>query len=437
MPAPATGAPPPAPAGSEATSSAVQAAHNRADLLARLLSGPSGLGTSAADLSRRPQGPPASSPRSSTADGPAAPSALTERAEAVPEPLAAPPTASPAIEATPYGFHEWGDGAHPPLYLPPLARDNPALGEAVNTDLVEWAEQIGLYEGRLDTFADTGYGQLIQLTHADTDDVESLLIAARLNAVWWAADDYYADEVDLGALPEKLSERLSLVMMVFDPPAQLGDPYDTELNAQIAADPVLVAARSAVARLNRRAAPDQLIRVFDATAQMFVSWNAYAAWLHNDVTPQPWRYVAARQHDSFHTSMTLVDVVGGYEPPAGLVNSQPVRQAVMQAGLAAVIVNDLHSLAKDKAEGATDFNLPTLIAHHTGCSTADAVADTVALHNRLVSDFERAHAALRAVPSPQLQRYLSGVRNWIAGGFAWHARSSRYAPTDPTSLRTS
>lgn len=427
MPTPTAGAPTPALAGAAATSSTAQAAHNRADLLARLLSGPSGPGTSAASLTR--QRPPTPPSQPSTADAPAA---LPEWTETVLEPL----VAGPAVEAAPYGFYEWGDGTHPPVYLPPLARDNPALGEAVNTALVEWAERTGLYAGRLDTFAGTGYGQLIQLTHADTDDVDRLLIAAQLNTVWWAADDYYADEADLGAIPEKASERLSLVTSVFDPPVPLGDPYDTELDAHLTADPVLVAARSAVARLKRRATPDQLIRVFDATAQMYVSWNAYAAWLHNGLTPQPWRYLAARQHDSFHTSMTLIDVVGGYEPPSGLVNSRPIRHAAMGAGLAAVLVNDLHSLTKDSAEGATDFNLPTLIAHHTGRSTADAVADTVALHNRLVADFEHAHAALRAVPSPQLQRYLSGVRNWMAGSFTWHTRSSRYTAAAPTPLGT-
>ena len=495
MPTPTGGTPNPDPTGAEATGTAAQSAHDRADLLARLQSGPHGIGTAAARLLKPPEPavplpePSTPDPRPSASQGPAAPpqppaanallgvsrepavplqpsggdalprtpdgqavlpqppggGALLRRAREAAVPLdqrgtaedlpegveaaAMPPVASPAVEAAPYGFYEWGDGTHPPLYLPPLARDNPALGEAVDSALVEWAERMGLYEGRLDTLADTGYGQLVELAHADSDDVDSLLLAAQLNTVWWAADDYYADEADLGAKPEKLSERLSLVTSVFDPPVPIGGPYDAEMEEFMAGDPVLVATQSAVARMRRRATPDQLARVYDATAQMYVSWNSYAAWQHNGLIPEPWRYIAARQHDSFHTSMTLIDIVGGYEPPSGVVNSQDVRHAAMGAGLASVLVNDLHSLRKDTAEGATDFNLPTLIAHHTGCSAADAVAETVALHNRIVAEFEQTHAALRAIPSLQLQRYLSGLRNWMAGGFAWHARSSRYAAT--------
>ena len=83
---------------------------------------------------------------------------------------------------------------------------------------------------------------------------------------------------------------------------------------------------------------------------MYVSWTAYAAWRHLGLLPPVWRYLAARQHDSFYTSMTLIDIVGGYQLDANLFYEPRVHRAVMQAGTASVIVNDLHSVEREAAD---------------------------------------------------------------------------------------
>ncbi|MGH3828252.1 MAG: family 2 encapsulin nanocompartment cargo protein terpene cyclase, partial [Pseudonocardiaceae bacterium] len=36
------------------------------------------------------------------------------------------------------------------------------------------------------------------------------------------------------------------------------------------------------------------------------------------------------------------------------------------------------------------------------------------------------HRSLLPVLSPQLQRFLRGVRAWMGGGFEWHATNPRY-----------
>ena len=123
-----------------------------APTLVRLLAGPSGLGTAAS------------------------------RFPAVPRhDLGAP---------LPYLERDWGDGSYPPLYCPQTARIDEDLGAEVDRRLVAWAERLGLHAGRLDEFRATGFGRLAMLTHADTDDPDLLLVAAQLNAAWWAADDY-------------------------------------------------------------------------------------------------------------------------------------------------------------------------------------------------------------------------------------------------------
>jgi 2-methylisoborneol synthase len=405
---------------------------------------PSGLGTSGLRVSRpAPVPAPVSAPVSVPAPapgvapvalslpGPSGPgtSGLRIARPALPEAglpgLRSAPGHPEAYLPLPYGEREWGDGTHPPLYAPATARINEGLGEVVNDRLVAWARQVGIYAGQLDKFRATGFGRLAMLTHADTDDPDMLLVAARLNAAWWAADDYYADETPLGATPTELPPRLALVMSAMDPPPPAG-PYTRQLEEVIDADPVLVALRSAVSHLTEHATPAQVMRACNTAFQMCVSWTAYAAWRYLQTLPPAWKYLAARQHDSFYTSMTLIDVVGGYELPANIFYEKRFHQALMQAGTASVIVNDLHSVAREAADELPDSNLVLLIAAEEKLPVRDATARAVALHNDFVRGFEVSQRELMAVPSAELQRFLRGAQAWMAGGIEWHGSSDRY-----------
>jgi 2-methylisoborneol synthase len=305
------------------------------------------------------------------------------------------------------------------------ARVNEELGRVVNDRLVAWAREVGIYADQLDKFRDTGFGRLAMLTHADTDDPDMLLIAARMNAAWWAADDYYADETSLGATPTELPPRLALVMSAMDPPPPAG-PYTAQLEEAIEADPVLVAFRSATSYLTEHATPAQVMRECNTTFQMYVSWAAYAAWRYFETLPPVWRYLAARQHDSFYTSMTLIDIVGGYELPANVFYEKRFHRALMQAGTASVIVNDLYSLAREAADELPDSNVVLLIAAEEKLSIKDAITRTVAMHNDFVRGFEASQRELMAVPSAVLHRFLRGAQAWMAGGIEWHGSSDRY-----------
>src|SRR6202034_4003788 len=79
-----------------------------------------------------------------------------------------------------------------------------------------------------------------------------------------------------------------------------------------------------------------------------------------------------RQHDSFYTSMTLIDVVGGYELSANLFYERRFHRALMQAGTASVLVNDLHSVAREAADEMPDSNLVLLIAAEENCTIREA-----------------------------------------------------------------
>jgi len=301
----------------------------------------------------------------------------------------------------------------------------------VNARLSRWAAEQGFQEHELDALESAGFGRLAMLTHPDTDDPDALLVAAQLNASWWAADDYYADDTSLGAVPELLPPRLALVMSAMDPPPEAGD-FTPPLEQALEDDLVLRMLGSATRHLGMHATPAQVQRVCYATFSMFVSWTAYAAWRETG-HPPAWEYLAARQHDSFYTSMTLIDVVGGYELPSELFYDEGVRRALFQAGTASVLLNDLFSVEKDAADEKPVCNMVLLVAADRGCPVEEAVEAVVDLHNTFVRGFETAHRELASVPSPQLRRFLRGVRAWMGGGFEWHATNTRYAQSSTPS----
>lgn len=381
---------------------------------------PTGLGTSAARIAT-------GDTRTDQAD--------VEPALPVPSPVAGPTglgTAAarallaPEIGSDPtYVERPWGDGSASPLYCPVTGRINDLLAAEVDERLVAWAGECGFSDDECDQLRKAGFGRLVMLAHSDCDDPDRLLVSAKLNAAWWAADDLYADDTALGAVPAELPPRLALAMAAMDPVPKVGE-FSRELDETLRGDRVLVALNSGTEYLGRYGTPAQVQRVCYSTFAMFVSWTAYAAWRHADKYPPAWEYLAARQHDSFYTSMTLIDVLGGYELAANLYYEPRVRRAAIQAGTAAVLVNDLHSVTKDLADENPPCNMVLQVAADRNCSIEEATEIVVALHNDLVHDFQDSHRELAAVPSTELQRFLVGLRSWMGGGFEWHSTSSRY-----------
>jgi 2-methylisoborneol synthase len=304
------------------------------------LSGPVGLGTSAARISE-----------------------LYNRARGrAPEARPREPDVDPA-----YAERPWGDGSAPSLYCPVTERINDPLAQDINERLIQWAKECGFAGKKLEQFGKAGFGRLAMLTHADCDDPDRLLLVAQLNAALWAADDFYADDTALGALPAQLPPRLMLVTAALDPMPPAGE-FARPLEDALRADPILVAFRSGIKHMARYGTHAQIQRFCYATFTMFVSWTAYAAWRHTGKYPPAWEYLAARQHDSFYVSMCLVDAVSGYELDANVFYEPRIRRAACLAGTAAVLVNDLHSVGKDLLDETPPCNMVLQIAADRGCS---------------------------------------------------------------------
>ncbi|MGW6423565.1 family 2 encapsulin nanocompartment cargo protein terpene cyclase [Nocardia sp. NPDC055053] len=329
--------------------------------------------------------------------------------------------------------------AIPPLYCPPPERDDPALAEAVNVGLLAWAAEIGLYEGRLDELGKADFGRLIMLAHPDCDDPDLLLGAARCAVAEWSVDDYYCEEDAPGdtapdgtpsSAAAELGPRLELAAAAMDP-AHLPARYAPRLEQAMRADPILRAFRTSFAHLAGYASPAQLARLRTEIAGWFIALGAEAGWRAADRMPPVWEYLTNRQPHSFLPCMAPIDAVGGYELGAPEYTDPAVRRVVTTAALAAQMVNDLYSMAREDLSGGREFNLPTVLAAEEGCSRADAVLRTAQIHDELMHRFEREAAPLAAAGSPQLRRFLAGLWAWMGGNRAWHADSRRYHDIAP------
>jgi 2-methylisoborneol synthase len=362
-----------------------------------LPAGPTGLGTSAAQLASLLARPPA-------------------------QPLAEPPAEPEAPAATaPARDAAAGKVTVPPLYCPDAERDDPALGEEVNERLVAWAAEVGIYEGRLERLRSHGFGRLMMLGHPDSDDPDRLLVAARCGLSEWAVDDHWVDEGD-DADADLITARLAMAHAVVDP-VRLPQPYERHFEELVAKEPVLRAFRSCLGYLSEIASATQVARLRHELAVMFVGYGQEAEWRSSGRTPAVWEYLLHRYENAFFPCMVLVDPIGGYELPPHEFADPRVRRTYLYAGTASVLLNDLYSMGK---EDPTDTNLPNLIVAEEGCSLQEAVDRTAAIHDELMHTVEAESAALAAAGSPYLGRFLKGIWAWMGGCKQWHATSARY-----------
>ncbi|RLU87031.1 Camphene synthase [Streptomyces griseocarneus] len=330
-----------------------------------------------------------------------------------------------ALRVVPRESRESRD-SFPDLYCPPALRTDPALAREVNDRLVEWAEEVGIYPGRLDRVRATDFGRMMMLAHPGSDDPGRLLAAARCALAEWATDDHYCDDETMGAGPALLGSQLGLAYTSADPthpPSRSVRPVAEGLDA----DPVRVALRDAFERLGRYADATQTARLRHEIAMLFVGFGQEGSWRSTGRMPAVWEYLAHRQINSFMPCLALIDVVEGYRLSPEEYEDPRVRRALTMAGTASSLVNDLYSMAKEQDSGGVEFSLPTVIAAEAKCSLREAVERSVAVHDELVRTFEREAAALALTGSPELVRFLAGVWAWLGGNREWHASSARYA----------
>ncbi|WP_160109283.1 terpene synthase family protein [Pseudomonas izuensis] len=312
-----------------------------------------------------------------------------------------------------------------PLHCPSPLRIDEALGKEVNDRLMSWVGRIGIFAGKLEKIRDSNFGRYAMLCHTDTDDPDRLLLQGQCLAALFAVDDHFCDDRSLGCSPATVAPRLSFAIAAMDP-VYLPRSFDTELERQLDSDPVLVGLRAYMKRVEEFCTPSQVARVRQISIAMFVTMAAEGAWRIYDTKPTIAEYLASRQVNSFWPCLVLIDPIGGYEVPANLYSQPQVHQITALASLATTLVNDLYSAYKEHMNEVGEFKLPYLLAAQHQCTLQQAIDHIADIHDDVMRDYEVAEDRLLGNASPLLQRYLKGLKAWIAGNLEWHKHSARY-----------
>ncbi|MFE2864745.1 family 2 encapsulin nanocompartment cargo protein terpene cyclase [Embleya sp. NPDC059259] len=359
---------------------------------ARILRGPSGLGTAGLFPYRREE-PPAPA-----------------------EPPAQPPTEGIAI---------------PGLYHHPVPEPDPVRAEEVGRRIKSWAvDEVELFppdwEDQFDGFS---VGRYMVACHPDAPTIDHLMIAARLMAAENAVDDCYCE--DHGGSPVGLGGRLLLAHTALDP-VWTTTEYEPQWARSLHSDAPRRAYRSAMEYFVGQATPSQADRFRHDMARLHLGYLAEASWSETDHVPEVWEYLAMRQFNNFRPCPTITDTVGGYELAADLHAHPGMQRVIALAGNATTIVNDLYSYTKELASPGRHLNLPVVIADREGCSERDAYLKAIEVHNELMHAFEAAAAELAAeLPIAALPRFLRGVAAWVDGNHYWHRTNTyRYSLPD-------
>ncbi|WP_394846421.1 hypothetical protein LZC95_03020 [Pendulispora brunnea] len=377
------------------------------------MTGPRGLGTSAARLIGAIQSGPRPSPGQNVEHGESVivDQALLERVSQL---------GSSAAWVSPH------QPESPELFCPGPVRDDPALGQLVNDQLVAWAGEMGIYPGQLDHLRKCDFGRLMMLTHPATNDPDRLLAAAKVVIAEWASDDYYLDEEKFGANPATAAARYGLLYGIVDPVA-LPTRYAGHVDKHLEEDAIARAFRSGMEHLAKYTTTAQMARFQHQMAILFTTLDQNASWRLTKEQPAVWHYLVHRQHNSYLPPMILVDPIAGYELSPQEFYNPSVRRAVLMIGLAAVLLNDLYSASKESDD---DISLPEAIIAEEKCTHREAIARTVEIHNELMQTFVAEAAVLSAAGSPSLRRFFTDLWAWCGGSRQWHATTLRYHSND-------
>ncbi|GHD52922.1 family 2 encapsulin nanocompartment cargo protein terpene cyclase [Streptomyces galbus] len=363
-------------------------------VIRRVLSGPTGLGTTALSLARR-QG-------------------------------AVPPDTGPA----PCGPSAEGPVV-PGLYHHPIPEPDPVRVAEVSRRIKRWAEdEVQLYpeewEKQFDGFS---VGRYMVACHPDAPTVDHLMLATRLMVAENAVDDCYCE--DHGGSPVGLGGRLLLAHTALDHLHTTAE-YAPAWRESLESDAPRRAYRSAMDHFVRAATPSQADRYRHDMARLHMGYLAEAAWAQTGHVPEVWEYLAMRQFNNFRPCPTITDTVGGYELPADLHALPDMQRVIALAGNATTIVNDLYSYTKELNSPGRHLNLPVVIAEREHLSDRDAYLKAVEVHNELMHAFEAAAADLAArCPVPSVLRFLRGVAAWADGNHDWHRTNTyRYSLPD-------
>lgn len=138
------------------------------------------------------------------------------------------------------------------------------------------------------------------------------------------------------------------------------------------------------------------------------------------------------------TSMS--DIADGYELPTADLERPAVRALTEMSWMLVALDNDLYSYHREALMQGNGLNTVDVVARDKGCTPAEAVADVMAMRDRVMNLFLALRAEVELDAGAELKRYLFSLGQWVRAHLDWGLSSDRYlrplGPDSPPSTWT-
>jgi hypothetical protein len=306
----------------------------------------------------------------------------------------------------------------PPLLDCPFSNQVSPHAADVDRQVLDWACRFRLLpdSGEIDRFRQARIGWLAARTSPDSD-----LAALQLLADWqmwlFVFDDHYCDESETGTHPERLSRIITPFLWVLEHAGR----------RRVSSNRLAIALADLMERLSARANGGQMFRFVSAVRGYFLAQYWEAGHRVDNVPAGLAEYQVMRRHSgAVPTCMALIDVAGGFELPFAQYCRDDVRELTDMAVNVTCWANDIMSYPKEAERSLLVHSLPAVLAREMKLDTARALTAAASLHDAEVARYLAAEPAVRRGASPELSRYLAGLRNWMGGNFYWSWETGRY-----------
>jgi hypothetical protein len=232
-------------------------------------------------------------------------------------------------------------------------------------------------------------------------------------------DDAYCDEGAYSDQPGAMMELALQLARVVEIPGP--EPAEGQR------PPVIAALADIRRRLEDVASPVQIAR-WSAAVRAYLMCQVWEALNRaNGVIPSLDQYAASRvDSGSLRATILLQDVGNGFEVPHRQI-SHPHLQALIE--MTCTIVgwdNDIFSYRKEARRSGDWHNLVAVLAHERDCGLGEALAEAVALRDRVMTAYLALRDQVLDSADQQLTRFIADLDAWNRGNIDWSARCGRY-----------
>jgi hypothetical protein len=190
--------------------------------------------------------------------------------------------------------------------------------------------------------------------------------------------------------------------------------------------PYIAALQDVTGRLQALCPPQLFTRFTSELRRSFSDMLRMLAVRQRGVMPTEDQYISMRLGDcAALLSFLMIEICGRQAVPEEEASTAAFQAAMESGALIAALDNDVYSYRKELGEPG-HLNLIIVIRDNRGITLQEAVAEAVAIRDRIMLFFHALHAKLMPTASPQLRMLLDQIARMPRGHIEWAQGNPRY-----------